>query len=81
MIVGGAKSAELGQHLRADGLAGVLQVAHRRVDPCQALARVAQADRQRRVHVGDLVAERAALGVGAYRDRHHRLEHQIASVS
>ena len=40
----------------------------------EALERVGEADRQRRVDRGDAVAERAALVLGAHRHRHHRLE-------
>ena len=74
-IVGGAKSASCGEGLRADGLAGLLEVDHRRVDGVEGRARVLDADRQRRLHRGDAVAERAALGVGADGDRDHRPQH------
>ena len=46
----------------------------------QPLDRVGLADRQRRPHRRDPVAERAALDVGADRDRHHRLEHDVLGV-
>ncbi len=70
------EAGEVGEHLGADRLAGVLEVLHRHADLLEALRGVLDPDRQRRPHRGDAVAERAALGVGAHRDGHHRLQHQ-----
>ena len=69
------------QRLGADGLARLLQAAHRLVHRAEARDRVVEADRQRRVHRRDLVAERPALGLGAHRDRHHRLELDVRVVA
>ncbi len=77
---GRREPGEVGQHLRAHGLTGLLQVLHRAADLPQAVRRILDADRQRRPHRGDLVAERSALRVGAHRDGHHRLQHEALGV-
>ena len=60
--------------LRADGLTGLLEPLHRAVHEAEALDRVLEPYRQRGVHRRDLIAQRAAIGVGPHRDRHHRLQ-------
>ncbi len=79
-IVGGAKSARLRERRGADRLARLLEVAHRVADLREADARVLDADRQRRVHRGHAVAQRALLDVGAHGDGHHRPQHQAVGV-
>ena len=74
------EAGEVRQHLCADRLPGVLQVLHRRRDRVQRLGGRLDADRQRRPHRRDLVAERSALGLGAHRDRHHRLQHEAVGI-
>ena len=65
---------ELGEHLRPDGLAGLLQAAHRLVDGAEARDRVVEVDRERRVDRRHLVAQGSALGVRADGDGHHRAQ-------
>jgi hypothetical protein len=55
------EAGEVRQHLRADRLAGFLQILHRARYLLEALGGVLHADGQRRPHRGDLVAERAAV--------------------
>ena len=68
---------EAGEHGRAHGLARLLELAHLGVHQREGLDRVLAPHRQRGPHRGDLVAEGAALGVGAHGDRHHGLEREL----
>ena len=74
---GRGEVGHLRQHVGADGLLGLLQVAHRLADQAEPLDRVLAPDRQRGHHRGHLIAERAVLIGGADADRHHRLQDQL----
>ena len=65
------------QHLGADRLAPLLEIGGLRGDRLQALDRGPVVDRQVHEHRRDLVAERAALVVGAHR---HRAQHTQLEV-
>jgi hypothetical protein len=77
---GRSKAGEVRENLRADSLAGLLQDFHRVTDLRQTVGWVLNTDGQGRPHRGDLVAERAALGVRADGDGDHRLEHESLGV-
>ena len=80
MIVGGAKPDRCGEHLGADRLTGLLQVCHRSARPGRAARRVLAPDGQRGHHRRHLVAERAALHLGAHAHRDHRLQLEPVGV-
>ena len=77
MIVGGAKPDSSVSTWAPTACPDSLIAVHRLGDRQQALHRVDRPDRQRRPHRRDAVTERAALDVGADRDRHHRPQDQI----
>ena len=77
---GRCEARKAGKHLRTDGLPRLLQMLHRVSDLRQAVDGILDADRQRRPHRGDLIAERAALRVGAHGDGNHRLQHETLGV-
>ncbi len=72
----GREVGQGGQRHGADGLARLLDPAHRLGDLRQHRLGVGHAHGQRRPHGGDAVAQRAALRVRPDRDRDHGLEHQ-----